>query len=238
MTHDPSLEAFIRGIPKAELHLHIEGALEPELMFSLAQRNGITLPWDNVDAIRRAYDFHNLQSFLDIYYRGADVLQHVQDFYDLTYAYFERAAQDNVRHVELFFDPQTHTARDIPFETVITGIHEACVEAESRLGISSKLIMCFLRHLDASSALDTLHSAVPFRPWIGGVGLDSSEAGNPPSKFQEVFDEAREANFPVVAHAGEEGPASYIIEALDLLGARRIDHGVRWSSVWCATRSR
>jgi len=227
MTHDPSLEAFIRGIPKAELHLHIEGALEPELMFSLARRNGIALPWDDVDAIRQAYDFHNLQSFLDIYYRGADVLQHVQDFYDLTFSYFQRAAQDNVRHVEMFFDPQTHTRRDVPFETVITGIHGACVDAERRLGISSKLIMCFLRHLSPSSALETLHSAVPFRPWIGGVGLDSSEAGNPPSRFKAVFDEAREANFSVVAHAGEEGPASYIVEALDLLGAQRIDHGVR-----------
>ncbi len=227
MTHDPSLEAFIRGIPKAELHLHIEGSLEPELMAALARRNGITLPWDDVEDIRRAYDFHNLQSFLDIYYRGADVLHRVQDFYDLTFAYFERAAADNVRHVEMFFDPQTHTARDVPFETVITGIHGACVDAESRLGISSKLILCFLRHLSPESALETLHSAVPFRPWLGGVGLDSSEAGNPPSKFQEVFDEAREANFPVVAHAGEEGPAAYITEALDLLGARRIDHGVR-----------
>ena len=227
MTHDPSLEAFIRGIPKAELHLHIEGALEPELMFSLAQRNGIALPWDTVDDLRKAYDFHNLQSFLDIYYRGTDVLHHVQDFYDLTWSYFQRAAQDNVRHVEMFFDPQTHTSRDVPFETVMTGIHGACVDAESRLGISSKLIMCFLRHLSPASALATLRAAVPFRPWIGGVGLDSSEAGNPPSKFKEVFDEAREESFRVVAHAGEEGPAAYITEALDLLGAQRIDHGVR-----------
>lgn len=227
MTHDPSLEAFIRGIPKAELHLHIEGALEPELMFSLARRNGIALPWDSVDELRHAYDFHNLQSFLDIYYRGTDVLHHVQDYYDLTFAYFERAAQDNVRHVELFFDPQTHTRRDVPLETVITGIHGAQVDAEKRLGISSKLIPCFLRHLSQSSALDTLRSLVPFRPWIGGVGLDSSEAGNPPSKFKGVFDEVREENFRVVAHAGEEGPAAYIREALDLLGAQRIDHGVR-----------
>lgn len=227
MTHDLSLETFIRGIPKAELHLHIEGALEPELMFSLARRNGIALPWDNVDDLRQAYDFHNLQSFLDIYYRGADVLQHVQDFYDLTFSYFKRAAQDNVRHVELFFDPQTHTRRDVPFETVITGIRGACVDAESRLGISSRMIMCFLRHLSPSSAFEALHLAVPFRPWIGGVGLDSSEAGNPPSKFKAVFDEAREENFRVVAHAGEEGPAAYISEALDLLGAQRIDHGVR-----------
>jgi adenosine deaminase len=227
MTHDPSLEAFIRGIPKAELHLHIEGALEPELMFSLARRNGIALPWDSVEELRQAYDFHNLQSFLDIYYRGTDVLHHVQDFYDLTSSYFQRAARDNVRHVELFFDPQTHTRRDVPFETVITGIHGACVDAESRLGISSKLILCFLRHLSPSSALESLRSAVPFRPWIGGVGLDSSESGNPPSKFKAVFDEAREENFRVVCHAGEEGPASYITEALDLLGAQRIDHGVR-----------
>ena len=227
MTHEPSLEAFIRGIPKAELHLHIEGALEPELMFALARRNGIALPWDNVDDLRRAYDFHNLQSFLDIYYRGADVLHHVQDFYDLSSAYFQRAAQDGVRHVELFFDPQTHTRRDVPLETVMTGLHGAQVDAEKRLGISSRLIPCFLRHLSPESALETLRSLVPFRPWLGAVGLDSSEAGNPPSKFKAVFDEAREENFRVVAHAGEEGPAAYISEALDLLGAQRIDHGVR-----------
>jgi adenosine deaminase len=227
MTHDTSLEAFIRGIPKAELHVHIEGTLEPELMFSIARRNGIALPWDSVDTLRQAYDFHDLQSFLDIYYRGTDVLHHVQDFYDLTFAYFERAARDNVRHVELFFDPQTHTRRDVPFETVITGIHGAQVDAEKRLGISSKLILCFLRHLSPESALEALRTAVPFRPWLGGVGLDSSEAANPPSKFKAVFDEAREENFRVVAHAGEEGPAAYIREALDLLGAQRIDHGVR-----------
>jgi len=227
MTHDPSLEAFIRGIPKAELHLHIEGTLEPELMFAIARRNGIALPWDSVDALREAYDFHDLQSFLDIYYRGTDVLHHVQDFYDLTFAYFERAARDNVRHVELFFDPQTHTRRDVPFETVITGIHGAQVDAEKRLGISSKLILCFLRHLSPESASEALATAVPFRPWIGGVGLDSSERGNPPSKFKAVFEEARAEGFKVVAHAGEEGPASYIVEALDLLGAQRIDHGVR-----------
>ena len=227
MTHDPSLEAFIRGIPKAELHLHIEGTLEPELMFAIARRNGIALPWDSVDTLREAYDFHDLQSFLDIYYRGTDVLHHVQDFYDLTFAYFERAARDNVRHVELFFDPQTHTRRDVPFETVMTGIHGAQVDAEKRLGISSTLIMCFLRHLSPESAFESLHLAVPFRPWIGGVGLDSSERGNPPGKFAEVFAEARQEGFKVVAHAGEEGPASYIVEALDLLGAQRIDHGVR-----------
>jgi len=227
MTHDPSLEAFIRGVPKAELHLHIEGTLEPELMFSIARRNGIALPWDSVDALREAYDFHDLQSFLDIYYRGTDVLHHVQDFYDLTFAYFERAARDNVRHVELFFDPQTHTRRDVPFETVMTGIHGALVDAEKRLGISSKLILCFLRHLSPESAFDALHAAIPFRPWLGGVGLDSSERGNPPSKFKAVFEEARAEGFKVVAHAGEEGPASYIVEALDLLGAQRIDHGVR-----------
>lgn len=227
MTQADRLETFIRGIPKAELHLHIEGTLEPELMFSLARRNGIALPWMGVDELRRAYDFHNLQSFLDIYYQGADVLQHVQDFYDLTWAYFERAARDNVRHVELFFDPQTHTRRDVPFETVVTGIHGAQVDAEKRLGITSKLILCFVRHLSEESAIETLHLAVPFRPWLGGVGLDSAEVGNPPSKFKEVFAEAREERFPVVAHAGEEGPPEYIREALDLLGARRIDHGVR-----------
>ncbi|MCY1008061.1 adenosine deaminase [Nannocystis pusilla] len=227
MTQADRLETFIRGIPKAELHVHIEGTLEPELMFSLARRNGIALPWMGVDELRKAYDFHNLQSFLDIYYKGADVLQHVQDFYDLTWAYFERAARDNVRHVELFFDPQTHTRRDVPFETVMTGIHGAQVDAEKRLGITSKLILCFLRHLSEESAIEALHQAVPFRPWIGGVGLDSSESGNPPSKFKEVFAEAREAQFPVVAHAGEEGPPDYIREALDVLGAQRIDHGVR-----------
>ncbi|WAS96986.1 adenosine deaminase [Nannocystis punicea] len=227
MTQADRLETFIRGIPKAELHVHIEGTLEPELMFSLARRNGIALPWMGVEELRKAYDFHNLQSFLDIYYKGADVLQHVQDFYDLTWAYFERAARDNVRHVELFFDPQTHTRRDVPFETVMTGIHGAQVDAEKRLGITSKLILCFLRHLSEESAMETLHQAVPFRPWIGGVGLDSSESGNPPSKFKDVFVEAREALFPVVAHAGEEGPPAYILEALDVLKAQRIDHGVR-----------
>lgn len=227
MTQADRLEAFIRGIPKAELHVHIEGTLEPELMFALARRNGIALPWMSVEELRRAYNFQNLQSFLDIYYKGTDVLHHVQDFYDLTWAYFERAARDNVKHVELFFDPQTHTRRDVPFETVMTGIHGAQVDAEKRLGISSKLILCFLRHLSVEDALDTLHLAVPFRPWLGGVGLDSSEAGNPPSKFREVFDEAREERFPVVAHAGEEGPPEYIREALDVLRAVRIDHGVR-----------
>lgn len=227
MLHVDRLEAFIRGIPKAELHVHIEGTLEPELMFSLARRNGIALPWMSVEELRRAYDFQNLQSFLDIYYKGTDVLHHVQDFYDLTWAYFERAARDNVKHVELFFDPQTHLRRDVPFETVMTGIHGAQVDAEKRLGITSKLILCFLRHLPEESAFEALHFAVPFRPWIGGVGLDSSEAGNPPSKFKGVFAEAREEGFKIVAHAGEEGPASYIREALDDLGALRIDHGVR-----------
>jgi len=227
MTQADRLETFIRGIPKAELHVHIEGTLEPELMFSLARRNGIALPWMGVEELRKAYDFHNLQTFLDIYYKGTDVLHHVQDFYDLTWAYFERAARDNVRHVELFFDPQTHTRRDVPFETVITGIHGAQVDAEKRLGITSKLILCFLRHLSEESATEVLHLAVPFRPWIGGIGLDSSESGNPPSKFKDVFAEAREARFPIVAHAGEEGPPAYIHEALDVLGAQRIDHGVR-----------
>lgn len=228
MTQADPLDAFIRGIPKAELHVHIEGTLEPELMFSMARRNGIALPWMSVEELRRAYEFHNLQEFLDIYYKGADVLQHVQDFYDLTWAYFERAARDNVRHVELFFDPQTHVRRDVPFETVMTGIHGAQVDAERRLGITSRLILCFLRHLPEEAAFDALHLAVPsFRPWIGGFGLDSSEVGNPPSKFKDVFAEAREAGLPIVAHAGEEGPPEYIREALDVLGAARIDHGVR-----------
>ncbi len=228
MTQDDHLDAFIRGIPKAELHVHIEGTLEPELMFSMARRNGITLPWGSVDELRKAYEFGNLQEFLDLYYKGADVLQHVQDFYDLTWAYFERAARDNVRHVELFFDPQTHVQRDVPFETVMTGIHGAQVDAERRLGITSRLILCFLRHLPEEAAFDALHLAVPsFRPWLGGFGLDSSEVGNPPSKFKGVFAEAREERLPIVAHAGEEGPPEYIREALDVLGAARVDHGVR-----------
>lgn len=218
---------LIDRIPKAELHLHIEGTLEPELMMSLAERNGVALPYAGVDDIRRAYNFSNLQSFLDIYYAGAQVLKTVQDFHDLAWAYLERAAQDNVRHVEIFFDPQTHTERGVSFATVIEGLQGALEEGEARLGISYKLIMCFLRHLSAGDAMATLDEALSWKHRIHGVGLDSSELGHPPSKFVDVFDRAREEGFLCVAHAGEEGPPAYIHEALDLLKVRRIDHGVR-----------
>jgi len=222
-----ALENFIRDIPKVELHLHIEGTLEPELMFRIATRNDVALPYQSVEQLRAAYDFSDLQSFLDIYYQGMGVLQHEQDFYDLTFAYLERAHADQIRHTEIFFDPQGHTERGIPFETVITGIRRALDEARERFGITSRLILCFLRHLSAESALETLQQALPFREWISAVGLDSSESGHPPAKFEAVFQRAREAGFLTVAHAGEEGPPSYIWEALDLLGVQRIDHGVR-----------
>jgi adenosine deaminase len=222
-----SLLTFIAGLPKAELHLHIEGTLEPALAFRLAQRNGVVLPYASEDALRAAYQFTDLQSFLDIYYAGASVLNQERDFYDVTWAYLERASADNVLHAEIFFDPQTHTARGIPMHTVITGITCALEEGSRRLGISSRLIMCFLRHLSESEAFATVDAALPFREHIVGVGLDSSELGNPPHKFERVFAECRKLGWRVVAHAGEEGPASYIIEALDLLKAERIDHGVR-----------
>jgi len=218
---------FITALPKAELHLHIEGTLEPELLFELAQRNGIAIPYASVDALRRAYEFTDLQSFLDIYYQGANVLQTRQDFYDMTAAYFRKAASQNVRHAEIFFDPQTHTHRGISMETVITGIHDAQADAERDLGVTSKLILCFLRHLDEDDALRTLDAALPYREWLTAVGLDSSERGHPPSKFTHVFARARDAGLLAVAHAGEEGPPEYITEALDLLHVRRIDHGVR-----------
>ncbi len=221
------LAPLIQRIPKAELHLHIEGTLEPELMMRLAQRNRIQLPYASVEDIRRAYDFSDLQSFLDIYYAGAQVLRTEEDFYDLTWAYLERAAQDNVRHVEIFFDPQTHTDRDVSFATVIDGIHDALQVGESNLGITFRLIMCFLRHLSASDAMATLEEAIPYKSQIHAVGLDSSEVGHPPSKFAGVFDRARDEGFLTVAHAGEEGPPAYIWEALDLLKVERIDHGVR-----------
>ena len=221
------LSDLIQRIPKAELHLHIEGTLEPELMMALAERNGVELRYSGVDEIREAYNFSNLQSFLDIYYAGARVLREQQDFYDLTWAYLERAAKDNVRHVEIFFDPQTHTDRDIDFATVLDGIHGALQVGESQLGITFRLIMCFLRHLSANEAMATLQEAIPFKDRIDAVGLDSSETGNPPSKFAEVFDRARHEGFLTVAHAGEEGPPEYIWEALDLLKVERIDHGVR-----------
>ncbi|MCI0518558.1 MAG: adenosine deaminase [Woeseiaceae bacterium] len=222
-----TLAELIRRIPKAELHLHIEGTLEPELMMALARRNHITLPYADINEIRSAYEFSNLQSFLDIYYAGARVLQTERDFYDLTYAYLERAAQDNVRHVEIFFDPQTHTERNVSFRKVIDGICSALHKGEDDLGISSRLIMCFLRHLSAADALATLEEALPFKDRITAVGLDSSEVGHPPSKFAAVFDRARSQGLLTVAHAGEEGPPAYIVEALDLLKVRRIDHGVR-----------
>ena len=221
------LASLIQRIPKAELHLHIEGTLEPELMMKLAQRNRIKLPYASIDEIRRAYKFSNLQSFLDIYYAGAKVLRMEQDFYDLTWAYLERAAQDNVRHVEIFFDPQTHTGRDVSFAAAVDGIYGALQDGESNLGITFRLIMCFLRHLSASDAMATLGNALPYKSRIHAVGLDSSEVGNPPSKFVEVFDRARDEGFLTVAHAGEEGPPAYIWEALDLLKVKRIDHGVR-----------
>ena len=221
------LTQLIREIPKAELHLHIEGTLEPEMMLLLANRNGIELPYAGVDEIRQAYNFSNLQSFLDIYYAGAQVLKEKQDFYDLTWAYLERAAEDNVRHVEIFFDPQTHTERDVGFATVVDGVHSALRDGQSRLGITFRLIMCFLRHLSAAEAMTTLVEALPYRDRIHAVGLDSSEVGHPPAKFVDVFDRARDEGFLTVAHAGEEGPPEYIREALDLLKVERIDHGVR-----------
>ena len=221
------LADFARRLPKAELHLHIEGTLEPELMFELARRNGNRLPYASVDDVRRAYVFSDLQSFLDIYYAGCQVLLKEQDFYDLTWAYLARAAQEGVRHAEIFFDPQTHTDRGVPFETVVTGIHRALEDGEARFDIASGLIMCFLRHLSADAAMRTLHEALPFQKWILAVGLDSSEVGHPPAKFKDVYDRAREGGLLAVAHAGEEGPPAYVWEALDVLKARRIDHGVR-----------
>lgn len=218
---------IIQRIPKAELHLHIEGTLEPELMMKLARRNRVEIPYASVDEIRDAYEFSDLQSFLDIYYAGAQVLVTEQDFYELTTEYLERASADNVRHVEIFFDPQTHTERGIGFDTVINGIYRALQDGETRLGVTFVLIMCFLRHLSADEAMATLEQALPHKARIRAVGLDSSEVGHPPSKFTEVFDRARDEGFLTVAHAGEEGPPEYIYEALDLLKVQRIDHGVR-----------
>jgi adenosine deaminase len=214
-------------LPKAELHLHIEGTLEPELMFELARRNHVELPYPDVESIRRAYVFDDLQSFLDIYYAGCAVLVTEQDFADLTTAYLERAAHQGVRHAEIFFDPQTHTDRGIDFATVVTGITSALADAGRRLGITSRLILCFLRHLSADAAMATLEAALPHREAITAVGLDSSEVGNPPEKFRDVFARARAEGFLAVAHAGEEGPPEYIWQALDVLRVRRIDHGVR-----------
>ena len=219
--------ALIRALPKAELHVHIEGTFEPELMFEIARRNGVRIPYADVDEVRAAYDFHNLQSFLDIYYAAAAVLLHERDFYDLTRAYLLRCREDNVVRTEIFFDPQTHTARGVAFETVLNGIRRACDDAHKEWGISSALIMCFLRHLSEGDAFETLAQAMPYQEHIIGVGLDSSEVGHPPSKFQNVFAAARQAGFLTVAHAGEEGPPEYVYEALDLLKVSRIDHGVR-----------
>ncbi|MBW0169581.1 MAG: adenosine deaminase [Hydrogenophaga sp.] len=215
------------AIPKAELHIHIEGSLEPELIFALAQRNGLSLPYASVDALREAYAFTNLQSFLDIYYAGASVLLHEADFHDMAWAYFLRAKADNVVHAELFFDPQTHTARGVPMATVIQGLASACVRAREELGVSASLILCFLRHLSEEDAFATLEAALPFREHFIGVGLDSSEVGHPPSKFSRVFARCRALGLHVVAHAGEEGPPAYIWEALNDLQTERIDHGVR-----------
>lgn len=219
--------ALLRAAPKAELHIHIEGSLEPELIFELARRNGVALAYPSVEALRAAYAFTDLQSFLDIYYAGASVLLQEQDFFDMAWAYFQRAHADGVVRAELFFDPQTHTERGVPMATVIGGLKRACDRAETELGISAALILCFLRHLSEEAALQTLEQALPHRQHFVGVGLDSSERGHPPEKFARVFARCRELGLHVVAHAGEEGPPAYIESALDVLKVERIDHGVR-----------
>jgi len=221
------LPDLLRAMPKAELHIHIEGSLEPELIFALARRNGVALPYADVAALRAAYAFTNLQSFLDLYYAGASVLLHEQDFYDMAWAYFEKAQADHVVRAELFFDPQTHTARGVPIAAVIEGLSRACADAQSKLGISADLILCFLRHLSEEDAFATLQAALPWRQHFIGVGLDSSEVGHPPEKFTRVFARCRELGLHVVAHAGEEGPPAYIWSALDVLKVERIDHGVQ-----------
>ena len=221
------LPELLRQMPKAELHIHIEGSLEPELIFALAQRNGVSLPYTDVESLRRAYAFTNLQSFLDIYYAGASVLLKEQDFYDLAHAYLARAAMDNVVHAEIFFDPQTHTARGVAIDTVIHGLHRACQDARAEWGITASLILCFLRHLSEEDAFATLEQALPLRDKFIGVGLDSSELGHPPEKFARLFARCRALGLHVVAHAGEEGPPAYIWSALDVLRAERIDHGVQ-----------
>jgi adenosine deaminase len=221
------LPALLAAMPKAELHIHIEGSLEPELIFALAERNGVALRYPSVDALRAAYRFTDLQSFLDIYYAGASVLLQEQDFFDLAWAYLQRAAAEHIVRAELFFDPQTHTARGVPIDVVIRGLSRACGQAQAELGVSAALILCFLRHLSEDDALATLDAALPLREHFIGVGLDSGERGNPPDKFARVFARARDAGLHVVAHAGEEGPPAYIEAALDVLQAQRIDHGVR-----------
>jgi adenosine deaminase len=224
---DPKLESLLRQMPKAELHLHIEGSLEPEMIFRLAERNHVKLAWGSVEALRRAYAFTDLQSFLDVYYAGASVLLKAEDFFDLAWAYFERAAADNVVHAEIFFDPQTHTARGVPVAAVVEGLEHACRRAHAEFGLSARLILCFLRHLSEAEAMATLDEALPHRRHFIGVGLDSSERGHPPEKFARVFARCRELGLHVVAHAGEEGPPEYIRSALDVLQVERIDHGVR-----------
>ena len=221
------LPELLRRMPKAELHIHIEGSLEPELIFALAERNQVKIPYVSVEELRKAYAFTNLQSFLDIYYAGASVLIEEQDFFDMAWAYLLRAQADNVVHTEMFFDPQTHTARGVAMETVINGLHRACVQAKGELGVSASLILCFLRHLSEQEAFETLEQALPHRDKFIGVGLDSSEVGHPPEKFAKVFARCRELGFHLVAHAGEEGPPEYVWTALDLLKVERIDHGVQ-----------
>jgi adenine deaminase len=221
------LKDFIQGLPKVELHMHIEGSLEPKLMFELAQRNGVKIPFKNVDEVRKAYSFSDLQDFLDIYYSGMSVLQKEQDYYDLTWAYLDRVAKQNVLHTEIFFDPQAHTGRGVKFETVLSGIYRALEDGKQKLGISSCLIMCFLRHLSEEDAFKTLDQALSHKDKIAGVGLDSSERGHPPSKFARLFACARREGFRLMAHAGEEGPPEYVWEAVDQLKVDRIDHGNR-----------
>jgi adenosine deaminase len=222
-----NLPKLLRAMPKAELHIHIEGSLEPELIFELAKRNDVKLPYASVEALRAAYAFTNLQSFLDIYYAGASVLLHEQDFYDMAWAYLQRAKADHVVHAEIFFDPQTHTDRGVPMATVINGLHRGCVDAQAQLGVSAQLILCFLRHLSEEAALQTFNDALPFKDKFIGVGLDSSEVGHPPEKFKNVFALAKAHGLHLVAHAGEEGPPAYMWSALDVLHVQRIDHGVQ-----------
>ncbi|NKB76794.1 MAG: adenosine deaminase [Gammaproteobacteria bacterium] len=219
------MKTFIDALPKVELHCHIEGTFEPELMFKLAQRNGVDLPYDSIESLREAYQFTRLQDFLDIYYQGMNVLQTEQDFFDLTWKYLEKSHQQNVRHSEIFFDPQGHLPRGVSFSTVVNGISEALKQAQTEFGMTSELIMCFLRHLDEQDAMDTLEAARPYKDLIVGVGLDSSELGHPPSKFERVFTLARAQGYKCVAHAGEEGPSQYVREAIELLQVDRIDHG-------------
>ncbi|MGF3572144.1 MAG: adenosine deaminase [Candidatus Bathyarchaeia archaeon] len=222
-----SMELFIKGIPKAELHLHIEGTLEPEMLFKMAKRNSVRIKYRTVEEVKAAYNFRNLQDFLNVYYEGTSVLRNEQDFYDLTWAYLEKACSQNVLHTEIFFDPQAHTRRGIKFDTVITGVRRALRDGEQKLGISTRLIMCILRDLNVESAFQTLEEALSYKDWITAIGLNSAEVGHPPSKFQKVFEKALENGFLTVAHAGEEGPAEYIWEAIRLLKVSRIDHGNR-----------